>query len=277
MPRILALLLALPLALLGCESLDRASRGRGATDQPPPAAGPSPADVEVPNQLAPPYCATIPLTCNFVPCNIQGGCTVNEQLDDDCDGVAESLTNVLEGFDNCPFKCNPDQADADGDKYGDVCDPCPNDMADDHDRDRLCGNTDNCPSIPNPDQADADGDGYGDACDQPQAPSELAGASADYNCNGIPRHAEGLCVGLTANLLSLVAVCTNVLPANRPCDDYVDTTAGAGTPAVCNAQVAHDLDLDGQGSACDNCPAVFNPGQQDGDADGQGDACDLTP
>jgi hypothetical protein len=48
-----------------------------------------------------------------------------------------------------------------------------------------------------------------------------------------------------------------------------------------------DLDLDGQGDACDpdndddgvpnasdNCPIVVNPGQQDTDLDGQGDACD---
>jgi len=36
-----------------------------------------------------------------------------------------------------------------------------------------------------------------------------------------------------------------------------------------------DADGDGVGDICDNCPAVPNPGQQDGDGDGVGDACDT--
>jgi len=69
----------------------------------------------------------------------------------DCDGVADAV-------DNCPFQCNPDQADADGDAVGDVCD--------------------NCPMISNYDQTDSDADGIGDLCDPPLAPTGLVAEGA---------------------------------------------------------------------------------------------------
>ena len=83
----------------------------------------------------------------------------NDPTDSDGDGVCDA-------FDNCPGTSNADQADADLDLVGDICDDCY-----DTDRDGY-GNPgyanacpdDNCPDIYNPDQADSDGNGIGDAC-----------------------------------------------------------------------------------------------------------------
>jgi hypothetical protein len=72
-------------------------------------------------------------------------------LDSDGDGV-------LDDQDNCPELANPDQADADDDGIGDVCEP-------DGDEDGVADDKDNCVSTPNSDQQDTDGDGQGDACD----------------------------------------------------------------------------------------------------------------
>ena len=71
--------------------------------------------------------------------------------DDDNDGI-------LDVDDNCPLIGNADQADADNDGLGDVCDT-------DDDNDGILDAQDNCPLTPNPNQADADGDGIGDVCD----------------------------------------------------------------------------------------------------------------
>lgn len=80
------------------------------------------------------------------------GITLDVRVANDCGATRQahlvfgSLARPanLGGTDNCPNDPNPDQADADGDNVGDVCDLCP--------------------EFPNADQTDADHDGIGDAC-----------------------------------------------------------------------------------------------------------------
>ena len=64
--------------------------------------------------------------------------------------------------DNCPNIPNPDQADANANRIGDVCEL---QIADD-DGDGIPNEIDNCRFTPNPDQRDDDGDGIGNLCDQ---------------------------------------------------------------------------------------------------------------
>jgi len=64
---------------------------------------------------------------------------------------------ILDDIDNCPQMYNPDQADSNKNRVGDVCD--------DTDYDGIINSNDNCPLDPNIDQRDVDGDGIGNACD----------------------------------------------------------------------------------------------------------------
>ena len=79
--------------------------------------------------------------------------------DADGDGIPDASDNVTIS--------NPDQADADTDNIGDLCDNCATvanaDQAD-QDGDGIGDACDNCPAVPNPDQADSNEDGVGDAC-----------------------------------------------------------------------------------------------------------------
>ena len=67
-----------------------------------------------------------------------------------------------------PEDVNDDQANADGDDHGDVCDNCVDDVNNDQsdgDSDTVGDVCDNCVGDANKNQANADGDFYGDACD----------------------------------------------------------------------------------------------------------------
>jgi hypothetical protein len=126
----------------------------------------------------------------------------------------------------------------DGDGFGDVCDPCPNDAGNDADGDGLCADVDNAPFAANPAQADIDADGVGDVAD---------------NCTATPNPDQ---VDLDRD------------GQGDACDLDVD---GDG---IDNA-LDNDNDNDGILDVNDLCPTVPDTLQSDFDADMQGDACDT--
>lgn len=168
-------------------------------------------------------------------------------LDTDTDGV-------LDNADNCDFMSNVDQADADGDGNGDVCDPCPSDADNDVDFDGVCGDIDNCPMQLNADQADGDGDGAGDLCDVCPADA-FDDADGDMLCADVDNCPE--------------------LPNANQADEDSDGVGNLCDP--CLTDPSNDADSDGVCGEVDNCAMTPNANQADADKDGVGDACDDPP
>ncbi|MEO9484142.1 MAG: thrombospondin type 3 repeat-containing protein [Ekhidna sp.] len=171
--------------------------------------------------------------------NVEDNCpgTSNaDQADADQDGIGDVCDDDLDGDgvsngeDNCPETANSDQSDIDGDGIGDACD-------DDVDGDGVVNAEDNCPEIPNPDQADTNDDGIGDACQD------------DLDGDGVINDADN---------------CPDIPNADQADFDQ------DGIGDVCD----EDLDGDGVNNDIDNCPEMANADQADADDNGIGDACD---
>jgi hypothetical protein len=115
-------------------------------------ADPLPNEDCAPNNLNVQFNAPAPYTCDGGICPE----ATPPLVDTDGDGV-------FDRYDNCPLDYNPDQANADFDSMGDVCDDSTS--TEDADGDGIPDSGDNCPNDANTDQADADNDGIGDVCD----------------------------------------------------------------------------------------------------------------
>jgi len=166
---------------------------------------------------------------------------------------------------------NPDQADADGDNTGDVCDNCPDDPAKtdpgicgcgqsdgDPDGDGIVDCDDNCPNTTNQDQTNSDGDSFGDACDNCPDDDNEDQANSDGDTLG--------------DVCDNCPTTDNEDQANSDADTLGD--ACDNCPDDDNEDQAND-DNDTPGNICDNCPNDDNEDQADADGDGIGDVCDT--
>jgi hypothetical protein len=179
--------------------------------------------------------------------------------DRDDDGKTDSQ-------DNCPTTSNPDQADVDCDRAGDVCD-------DDDDNDGVTDVTDNCHLVANADQLDFDGDGQGDACDADDDNDDVLDVvdNCQFTTNTDQLNLDGDGQG-------------DACDTDDDNDGLLDSTDNCGL--LINPDQLN-FDGDAQGDACDadddndgvvdtkdNCQFAANADQSDFDGDGQGDACD---
>jgi len=182
-------------------------------------------------------------------------CTAGPDRDSDC---------VADADDNCPYTANADQKDSDFDHIGDACEG-------DYDNDGAADATDTCWDIPNADQADLDGDGSGDACDMDM---DDDGYTNDFETNTM--HTDPLKWDTDGDNVKDSSDCAPLDPTKalgNDCDT-IEITNTPPAPITPDVNPLGDDDGDGTPNGTDNCPSVYNPGQQDVDADGIGDACD---
>ena len=253
-----------------------------------------------------------PLVKNTLQANVDGDAAGDAC---DCDIDADGLGNVnlldMQGGacplpeppDNCPAVANADQANVDGDLFGDACD-C--DADDDGVMNQAPGcpvvdAPDNCVLVANPEQADQDRDGRGDACDCDldddgvlDGNPACAPVAVPDNCVRVANPGQADVDGDGQGDACDCDIDADGVfndnpgcPAADPKDNcpyhynpLQENSTGSAFGDACNCDWDDD-GVDNPGAGCpdegpyDNCPHAPNPDQRDVDLDGQGDACDC--
>src|SRR3989344_1239279 len=155
-------------------------------------------------------------------------------------GVDTDGDGILDSVDNCLAVSNPNQADADGDNIGDVCDV-------DTDRDGIADPVDNCPNLANPDQADTDNDDIGNACDNCPVVSNIIQTDSDVDrigdsCDNCPAvsntNQANTYGGLAGDACEIQQTCGNgIVEGTEVCDDG-NIDGAEGCNLACNGIVA---------------------------------------
>jgi len=149
--------------------------------------------------------------------------------DSDGDGIADDL-------DNCPDLANADQANFDGDFYGDACDP-------DDDNDGVADGDDAFP-FNQAESRDTDGDGIGDNADTDDD-NDGQSDTDEVACGSDPKDASSYSPD---NEGDGIPDCVDPDDDNDGTNDDIDNC-----PITANADQA-DSDCDEVGDVCDICP-----------------------
>ena len=220
-----------------------------------------------------------------------------DQSDIDEDGLGDACDpdidddGILNEDDNCDFAINPGQQNSDSDTLGDACDNCPND----DNNDQADANGDGIGDVCDGEvhfAGDEPPNGYlsfnyyyqceGVGGEQPYYWTLLPQAQIPYGCSftgdtigeitGVPTYAS--------TFIFKVQLMDSSDPPKYDTGIYSITI-------LMPDSVCWDSDADGYGDPgshnppndCpeDNCPDVYNPNQADTDNDGLGDFCDPCP
>ena len=241
-----------------------------------------------------PYCTTScqdddedgfcpPIDCDDDPTNGGARCTTDCVTDADVDGIADCRDGCVDAdYDLicADVDCIDDPAAGGGNCGADCADV---------DQDGTPDCNDAC--------VDADGDGFGRVlgpgcpgsatsidCDDDSASCTVGSSCGDTDGDGVRSCRDNCPTFPNPGQRDLDGDGAGDLCEATDGDGDIDGDGLAGGSDACPYDRGNDIDNDGvcandpsSGFETDNCPALYNPGQEDSDLDQRGDACDTCP